>query len=75
MNQATNVQPQNNHHQRLPNIGGSQRTQGNQHNANLSINATAVQRYDELVEGGNPFSGLRGSEIPLQNTEFQTIWF
>ncbi|CAG8725211.1 14486_t:CDS:1, partial [Dentiscutata erythropus] len=75
MNQATNVQPQNNQSQRLPNIGGSQRVQRAQHNVNLSINATAVQRYNELVEGGNPFSGLQSSEISVQTTEFQTELF
>ncbi|CAG8839754.1 1487_t:CDS:2, partial [Gigaspora margarita] len=39
--------------QRPPTIGGPQRTQ------NAII---AVQRYDDLVEGGNPFSGLQGEK-------------
>ncbi|CAG8468099.1 14640_t:CDS:2 [Dentiscutata erythropus] len=55
MNQATNIQPQNNRHQRLPNIGGSQRTQRTQR--------------------GNPFGGLRSSDTPIQNAEFQTVLF
>ncbi|CAG8810065.1 34865_t:CDS:1, partial [Gigaspora margarita] len=43
--------------QRLPTIGGSQRTQNTVH---LSISTSiAVQRYNDLVEGGNSFSGLQ----------------
>ncbi|KAF0557782.1 hypothetical protein F8M41_012240 [Gigaspora margarita] len=70
MNQVNNVQPQNNQAQNLPAIGRPQRAQ------NQSISTSiAVQRYDNLVEGGNPFSGLQGSVIPQQTTEFQTVLF
>ncbi|CAG8812561.1 3329_t:CDS:1, partial [Gigaspora rosea] len=59
MNQVNNVQPQNNQAQNLPAIGRPQRTQNNVH---LSINTSiAVQRYNDLVEGGNQFSGLQDS--------------
>ncbi|KAF0557792.1 hypothetical protein F8M41_012251 [Gigaspora margarita] len=80
--------PQRSHNtvQRLPAIGGSQRTPntvqrlptigGPQNTVHLSISTSiAVQRYNDLVEGGNSFSGLQGSVIPLQNTEFQTVLF
>ncbi|CAG8799938.1 8174_t:CDS:1, partial [Gigaspora margarita] len=57
MNRANNVQPQNNQTQNLPAIGQPQRTQNNVH---LSTNTSiVVQRYNDLVEGGNPFSGLQ----------------
>ncbi|CAG8540297.1 23353_t:CDS:1, partial [Gigaspora margarita] len=57
MNQVNNVQPQNNQAQNLPVIGRPQRAQNNVHRSiSTSI---AVQRYDVLVEGGNPFSGLQ----------------
>ncbi|CAG8563339.1 15636_t:CDS:2 [Racocetra fulgida] len=46
---------------------GPQITQNN----SISI-SIAAQRYNYLVEGGNPFSGLQDSEIPLQNVEFST---
>ncbi|CAG8588627.1 29102_t:CDS:2 [Gigaspora margarita] len=61
-------QPQN-----LPAIGRPQITQNTVHQSiSTSI---AVQIYDDLVKGGNPFSELQGSVIPLQNTEFQTVLF
>ncbi|KAF0557780.1 hypothetical protein F8M41_012238 [Gigaspora margarita] len=73
MNQNNNVQPQNNQAQNLPATGRPQRAQNNVH---LSINTPIdVQRYNDLVEGGNPFSGSQDSVIPLQNTEFPTVLF
>ncbi|KAF0557781.1 hypothetical protein F8M41_012239 [Gigaspora margarita] len=70
MNQVNNVQPQNNQAQNLLAIGRPQITQNTVHRASI-----AVQIYDDLFEGGNPFSGLQGSVIPLQNTEFQIVLF
>ncbi|KAF0557777.1 hypothetical protein F8M41_012234 [Gigaspora margarita] len=70
MNHINNAQPQNNQAQRPPAIGGPQINQ----NA-VQSTSIAFQRYCDLVEGGNPFSGLQGSVIPLQNTEFQTVLF
>ncbi|CAG8573976.1 23619_t:CDS:2, partial [Gigaspora rosea] len=73
MNRVNNIQPQNNQAQRHPTANGFQRTQNI---ANLPINtSTAVQKYNDLVEGWNPFSGLQDSRIPIQDIESPNALF
>ncbi|CAG8566097.1 18232_t:CDS:1, partial [Dentiscutata erythropus] len=66
-------QPQNNQLQRPPNTGGSQRSQ-NVVNSSIST-FTAVQQYNDLVEGWNPSNELQGSEILSKKTKFSSMLF
>ncbi|KAF0453685.1 hypothetical protein F8M41_001685 [Gigaspora margarita] len=66
MNRVNNVQSQNNQAQGHLTANGVQRTPNI---VNLPNTSTAVQKYNDLIEGWNPFNGLQGSEIPIQATD------